>query len=153
MMPLGTKFSPVPMPSLFFLILQGALAQTQISGKVTDANGSPISGASISVKGGGASLTTDNGSFSVKLPAGKSSITVSYVGFVPKTVTVTGTTANVTLELDNKALSEVVVTGLGVATSKKKVAFAVEAVNLSNQVKSPTVMLGNNWLAKLPVRK
>jgi TonB-dependent starch-binding outer membrane protein SusC len=137
------------MVSFFLLILQGTFAQTQISGKVTDANGTPISGASISVKGGGASLTLDNGTYSIKLPAGKSSITVSYIGYVPKTVTVSGTTANVTLELDNKALSEVVVTGLGVATSKKKVAFAVEAVNLSNQIKTPTGDVGQQLVGQI----
>jgi len=125
--------------SFLLLLSVGAFAQTQISGKVRDAAGAPISGATISVKGGGAATTAADGSYSVKLPAGKNTIVVSYVGYFPKTVTVSGkTTADVTLELDNKALSEVVVTGTGVAVSKKKLAIAVEAVDIAKQTKVST---------------
>jgi TonB-linked SusC/RagA family outer membrane protein len=121
-----------------FCVLSGAFAQSQISGKVRDASGNPISGATISVKGGGAVTSATDGSYSVKLPSGKNTIVVSYVGFIAKTVTVSGNTADVTLELDNKALSEVVVTGTGVAVSKKKLAISVEAVDIAKQTKVST---------------
>ncbi len=124
--------------SLFLLFLQGAFAQTQISGKVTDASSVPVAGATVSVKGGGATTTGSDGSFTVKLPAGKNTIVVSYVGYVAKTVTVSGNTANVVLQQDNKSLSEVVVTGTGVAVSKRKVAISVESVDIAKQTKVST---------------
>ncbi|WP_462253574.1 SusC/RagA family TonB-linked outer membrane protein [Ferruginibacter sp.] len=114
--------------SCLLLFLQGVFAQTQITGKVTDASGVPISGATVLVKGGGAALTLENGTYTIKLPAGKTTISVSFVGYLPKTFTVSGTIADVKLELDNKALSEVVVTGVGVATSKKKLGISVESI-------------------------
>jgi TonB-dependent starch-binding outer membrane protein SusC len=122
----------------FFCMLSVAFAQTQISGKVKDAAGNPIAGATVSVKGGGAVTTTTDGAYSVKLPSGKNTIVVSFVGYMAKTVTVNGNSANVTLELDNKALSEVVVTGTGAAVSKRKVAIAVESVDIAKQTKVST---------------
>jgi TonB-linked SusC/RagA family outer membrane protein len=126
--------------SFLLLFHQGVFAQTQISGKVTDATGAPIAGATISVRGGGATTTATDGTYSIKLPAGKNTIIVSIVGYIPKTLTVTGTTADVQLELDNKALSEVVVTGTGGAVSKRKLAFAVESIS---QEKLPAVSTGD----------
>ncbi len=125
---------------LFILSVQGALSQTQVSGIVKDASGVPIAGATISVKGGTAVSSAVDGSYSVKLPAGKTTLVVSFVGFIPKTVVTTGSTQDVTLETDNKALSEVVVTGTGGAVSKRKLAFAVESIS---QEKLPAVSTGD----------
>ncbi len=126
--------------SILMLSTVCVFAQTPITGKVSDATGIPISGATVSAKGGTATTTGSDGSFSLKLPAGKSVIVVSYVGYVSKTVTVTGSKADVSLELDNKALSEVVVTGTGGAVSKRKLAFAVESIS---QEKLPAVSTGD----------
>jgi TonB-dependent starch-binding outer membrane protein SusC len=124
--------------SVIMLSSQGVFAQTLITGKVQDASGSPIPSATVSARGGTATTTGADGSFTLKLPSGKTTIVVSYVGYVSKTVSVTGTNADVTLELDNKALSEVVVTGTGVAVSKRKVAISVEAVDIAKQTKVST---------------
>jgi TonB-dependent starch-binding outer membrane protein SusC len=126
--------------SLFMLSIECVFAQTPVTGKVSDVSGSPIAGATVSAKGGTATTTGSDGSFSLKLPAGKSIIVVSFVGYVSKTVTVTGLKADVSLELDNKALSEVVVTGTGGAISKRKLAFAVESIS---QDKLPAVSTGD----------
>lgn len=135
--------------SLLLLSLQSIFAQTEITGKVKDVYGNPIPGATVSVNGGSATTTGSDGSYSLKLPSGKKTIVVSNVGFVAKIVTVAGITADVVLELDNKALSEVVVTGTGVAVSKRKVAIAVEAVNVSNQVKVPTGDVGQQLVGQI----
>lgn len=126
--------------SFIMLGMQGVFAQTPIKGKVKDVDGNPITGATVSAKGGGATNTAPDGSFSLKLPAGKNTIVVSFVGYLSKTVTVSGSNAEVTLELDNKALSEVVVTGTGGAVSKRKLAFAVESIS---QEKLPAVSTGD----------
>ncbi len=119
--------------SMFSLV-----SQAQIMGKVTDAkDGSPIAGATISVKGKRANaISNSDGTFEVKADQG-ASLEVSYVGFISQTVK-GGSNTQVALLQDSKSLSEIVVTGVGVATSKKKIAFAVESVNLSNQVKVAT---------------
>ncbi len=135
--------------SLLLLSIQSVLAQTAVTGKVKDVTGNPIPGATVSVKGGSATTTGADGSYSLKLPAGKKTIVVSYVGFIVQSVTVTGSTADVVLELDSKALSEVVVTGTGVAVSKRKVAIAVESVNVGNQVKTPSGDLGQQLVGQI----
>ncbi len=135
--------------SLFMLSIQCVFAQTPITGKVTDASGSPIPGASVWVKGAGTTTGSD-GSFSLKLPAGKSSIVVSFVGYVSKTVTVTGNTADVKLELDNKALSEVVVTGTGTATSKRKLGISVESITADKLPIIPAATLDQALVGKIP---
>ncbi len=126
-----------------------AMSQTVVTGKVTDASGAPVSGANISIRGGGATLTSGDGTYSIKMPVGKSAIVVSYVGYFSKTVTVSGNTANVTLELDNKSLSEVVVTGTGAATSKRKTAFAVEAISGDKLPAVPTADVGSALVGKI----
>jgi TonB-dependent starch-binding outer membrane protein SusC len=136
--------------SVTMLSIQGVFAQTPITGKVQDASGSPIPGATVSVRGGTATTTGTDGSFSVKLPSGKTTIMVSYVGYISKTVSVTGTNADVTLELDNKALSEVVVTGTGSAVSKKKIAISVESVDIAKQTKVSTGGVLDQLVGQVP---
>ncbi len=130
--------------SLFSLV-----TQAQVRGKVTDAkDGSPIAGATISVKGKRANaISNTDGTFEVKADPG-ASLEVSYVGFISQTVK-GGSNTQVALLQDSKSLSEIVVTGVGVATSKKKIAFAVEAVNLSNQVKVATGDVGQQLVGQI----
>ena len=97
-----------------------ALAQNtgKISGKVTDKqNGEPLIGATVTVRGSGASAVTDNsGSFTItNVKVGKVSIEISYVGYedVVLTVTVSGsgtTTADAAMSVSNRPGNEVVVT-------------------------------------------
>jgi TonB-dependent starch-binding outer membrane protein SusC len=126
---------------VLMLCTQLISAQTRdVTGKVTDGNGSPLNGASIRVKGsrGGVSAASD-GTFTIKA-APNAVLIVSAVGYEAKEINIgSETNVNASLPLDTKALSEVVVTGTGSAVSKKKLAFAVETVNLANQTKVPTV--------------
>jgi TonB-dependent starch-binding outer membrane protein SusC len=129
-----TKLLMATLIALFF----SSVIQAQVRGKVTDAkDGSAISGATIRVKGQRIyAVSKPDGSFEIKTNEG-SAIEVSYVGF--NTLTINGqSNTDVALVQDSRSLAEVVVTGVGVATSKKKIAFAVESVNLSNQVKVST---------------
>ncbi|HEY0750042.1 MAG TPA: carboxypeptidase-like regulatory domain-containing protein, partial [Chitinophagaceae bacterium] len=63
--------------------IQGLRAQTQVSGRITNAaDGSPLEGVTISVKNSNISTVTDrNGNFSLSAPA-NSMLVFSYVGFV-----------------------------------------------------------------------
>ena len=70
-----------------FLSLGMALAQTQVSGKVTSAeDGEPVIGASIKVAGTNTGTVTDvDGNFSLNVPAG-AKLEVTYLGRALKKV-------------------------------------------------------------------
>jgi len=69
-------------------------AQNNVSGKVSDNSGKGIAGASVSAGGGRGTTTNTEGVFSLSLPNGSVTLTVSSVGFttVSKTVNVSGNT-------------------------------------------------------------
>lgn len=86
-----------------------------VSGRVTGANdNASLPGVSILVKGTNAGTTTDgNGAFKLIVPA-NAVLVFSFVGYTSKEVTVGNQTAmDVSLELDNRQLNEVVVVGYG----------------------------------------
>lgn len=89
-----------------------ALAQnTDIKGTVVDQNGEPIIGASVRVEGQKGGVITDlDGNYVIKAPKG-AKIMVSYIGYVPQTVTAGG---RVQLKEDAQNLDELVVVGYGV---------------------------------------
>src|SRR6476659_1972676 len=59
-----------------------------ISGKVTDDQGNPLTGASVKIKGTNIGTTTDaNGLFTLKNVNENAAIEISFVGFQPQTVT------------------------------------------------------------------
>lgn len=106
-----------------------SLAQTsQVTGKVTDEKGAGIAGASVLEKGtkNGTSTLSD-GTFSLKVKKG-ASLEIASLGFEVKDVPSSGN-LNIQLKTDVQALSEVVVTGVGYATNKKKLPISVETIS------------------------
>lgn len=102
-----------------------------IKGQVMDSNNEPIIGATIQqTNSTNGTISNMDGGFSLKLPS-NSSFTVSYMGYLAKTIQVKGkNTFSVRLEENTELLDEVVVVGYG---SQKKVNLtgAVESVELS----------------------
>ncbi|QEC66972.1 SusC/RagA family TonB-linked outer membrane protein [Panacibacter ginsenosidivorans] len=97
---------------LLLLSTSIAIAQTRnITGKVTDENGSPIPFVSVKVKDGKTGVSADaNGVFIIKASMG-STLVISSVGYTEKEVTVNAESISVTLARDTKStISEVVVT-------------------------------------------
>lgn len=89
----------------------------KITGKVTSADGAPISGATVAVKGNtGAVMTNNAGQFTITLPAGKDTLTVSHVGYESKDIA-PGSRTELTIQLTSldDQLSEVVVIAYGTA--------------------------------------
>jgi TonB-linked SusC/RagA family outer membrane protein len=111
--------------SLFVLMLVASAAFAQdrtITGTVTaKEDGSALPGVSIQVKGTKVGTQTGaDGKFSIKVAQGQTALTFSFIGFVPKTVTLgNGSNINVSLESDSKVLSEVVVVGYGTQTKRE----------------------------------
>ncbi|MDO5442766.1 MAG: TonB-dependent receptor [Bacteroidia bacterium] len=100
-----------------FACMGNAYAQNQaISGKVVDASGQPIIGASVMLVGNNTvgTVTDLDGLYALNVPAG-SIITVSCIGYTTETIAVGNqTTINVTLNEDTEFLDETVVIGYGV---------------------------------------
>ena len=120
------------------LISTSSYAQTKVTGKVLSAaNNQGVPGATVQVVGAKvAAVTAVDGTFSVVLPAGRTRLEISSVGYDNQEVTVTGATVTVTLTEKSNTLNEVVVTGY--ATQKKKdLTGAVSVVDLSDARKQP----------------
>jgi hypothetical protein len=137
---------------ILLLVTIGLHAQIkQITGKVTDATGSPIPAATIKIKGnrGGTSADFD-GVFKLNA-AENETLIISGIGFVTKEIKV-GSSPTITVQLigDSKSLSEVVVTGVGVATSKKHLGIAVESVTADKLPPTPTSSIDQALIGKIP---
>lgn len=103
------------------LSYSSVLAQNRtITGKVADETGKLLEGASIQMKGSkSAVLTKVDGSFSIQVPQNTKILTVSYVGFEPLEISLTGESAYaVSLKKRVDPLEEVVITGY--QTRKKR---------------------------------
>ncbi len=84
---------------------------TSISGRVTDANGEALPGASIMVKGQTLGTITDmDGYYNLQLIPGSNYIVVNYIGYQQQELPVTATVLNVYLKESANYLEEVVVT-------------------------------------------
>lgn len=97
------------------------VAQRAITGKVSDQGKEPLIGATVLVDGTSVGTVTDvNGDFSLSVPAGASTLIVSYTGYATQRLTLTNASNyDITLETDVVALSDVVVVGYGTASRKE----------------------------------
>jgi iron complex outermembrane receptor protein len=115
---------------LAFLIPIGMLAQTKVSGVVTEeATGTPLLGVNVVIKGTSTGTTTDfDGNYQISATNGQT-IVFTYVGYKTQEIVYAGqTTLNVALAEDASKLDEVVVVGYGSAV-KKDVTGSVESVS------------------------
>ncbi len=114
-----------------FLLLPAAWLFGQertISGRVTDTqDGSPLFGVSIQVVGTTEGTITDlDGRYSLSARRGQT-LRFSYTGYTPRDIVVGDeTTMNVTLSFQSEALSEVVVTALGIKEEKRKLSYSIQ---------------------------
>ena len=101
-----------------------------VKGQITDAQGETLPGVSIKLKGTTVGATTDvDGRFTINVPDNNSVLVFTYIGYQTQEVTVGNrTTLNVKLVAANTALTEVVVTALGISREKKALAYAVTEV-------------------------
>ncbi len=126
---------------LLVLFSSTAIAQTKVSGTVTDGDSKPLKGATVSEKGTTrGTVTDDNGNFSISANP-NASLIVSMVGFEPLTVKVgTQTSLTIHLKTDVSHLNEIVVTGYG--TQKRAlVTGAISTVNSKTLNAQPVALV------------
>lgn len=94
--------------------ISGLGINNSISGTVRNEKGEPVAGASVVVKGTTTGVATDaNGNFTIQMPSGANTLSISYVGYMNQEMTATSGYANIVLNPSVNNLSEVVVTGYG----------------------------------------
>jgi len=141
---------------LFFLLINsGIYAQNQsITGIVTDKNdGLPLPGVSVTIKGGRTgTITGADGKYKITVPSARNQTLVfTYIGYrTTETVIGAGTVINVALNVATNQLSEVVVTGSGVATSKARLGIDVSSVGAKNLPQTPTASVDQALIGKIP---
>ncbi len=114
--------------SLFFYSLQifGQDGST-VKGIVIDENQDPVIGATIVLKGSTSvgTISDVNGEFSLRIPSGQQTLVVTYVGYDPQEISVSGNEQiTVALEISSVQLDEIIVVGYG-RQKKKSVVGAI----------------------------
>jgi TonB-linked SusC/RagA family outer membrane protein len=123
---------------ILFAGMQG-MAQDLITvtGKVTDEKGASVAGATVTEKGTrNATTTHDDGTFTFKAK-NRAKLVISYIGYEPYEVDAKPG-LKIGLIPSSQALSDVVVTGVGAATSKRKVPIDVATVSAKDFAPSAT---------------
>jgi TonB-linked SusC/RagA family outer membrane protein len=119
--------------SLFALLLAEPCysQKVTVNGKVIDENNEPVIGTTVMEKGTKNGVITKNdGTFKITVSKKNAILDFSYVGKQSKSVTLSGRTSIIVkLSDDVKAISEVVVTALGMKREAKSLGYAVSAVN------------------------
>lgn len=117
--------------------VSGITQQTvyRISGSITDANGEPIIGANVLVKGSATGTVTNiDGEYALNVSTGDI-LMISYIGYIQQEIKLKGEKQlNIVLQEDSQTLNEVVVVGYG--TPKK--------VNLTGAVEQVTSEVFDN---------
>ena len=115
------------------LIFIGTFAIAQaplVSGRITNAKGEAVSFATVKVKGAKTSVAADaDGSFRIRANKGQT-LLITATNYSPIEVVVQNETElNVTMNVQQAALSEVVVTALGQSKSKAKLGYSTTSFN------------------------
>lgn len=85
-----------------------------VTGTITDENGEPLIGATVSIKGTQIGTVTDyNGVYTLGMPAGKNKLVVSYLGYKSHEQYVNSGKVNFSLTQDNVMLESVEITSAG----------------------------------------
>lgn len=110
------------MLTVFLLSVQMLWAQNKtVIGKITDGrDGSPISGASVTVKGSRSGTTSgSDGTFTLSVPEKSKALVISALGFESQEITITGSAVEVSLKAGaTQSLDEVIVVGYGTKIKK-----------------------------------
>jgi TonB-linked SusC/RagA family outer membrane protein len=115
----------------------------KVSGRVTDENGSPLPGASVSIKNTKTATITDGqGNFVLAIPATAQTLAISYLGMEEQQVAIgSRTTFNIRLKPTSNTLSDVIVVGYGTA-KKSDLTGAISRIERDDLIKdAPTNVL------------
>ena len=101
----------------------------EVSGKVSDDKGNPIAGATVQEKSSKKGTSTDQLGFFKMTTTKGATLVITSVGFEKMEVVVSESTISINLKAGGEALTEVVVTALGIKREKKALGYAVATVD------------------------
>ena len=130
----------------------GFTAQAQaskVSGVIRDAQGEPLIGATVKVKGTNRGTATDvDGKYSINANRGDV-LVISYVGSKPMEVTVGSGNMDIDMQDNDQVLDEVVVTALGIRKDKKSLGYAVDDLKADELMRNKTANAINSLSGKI----
>jgi TonB-dependent starch-binding outer membrane protein SusC len=128
-----------------------AMAQKTLTGKVSDAKGEPLVGASVVVKGTTTGSVTDlDGKYSLSVPASATTLVITYVGYKTSEVAIGASNViDITLAENGNVLQDFVVTGTGTSTNRTKVAIDVQTLNAKLLPPAPTSSIDQALVGKI----
>lgn len=117
---------------LVFLSTQAMAQYRQLSGKVQDASGNPVIGATVKVVNGtAAAVTNTEGNFVLLAPENVTGLEVISIGFASQTVPVSAAQNSFVVNLaeQDEAMSDVVVTALGITRESKTLTYSTQQID------------------------
>ena len=120
----------------------GTQQSNTVTGVVVDANGEPIIGANVVVKGTSIGTITDiDGRFTLEVPEG-AVLQVSYIGYMDQSIAIgKQSVLNITMKEDTQKLDEVVVVGYG-TMKKSDLTGSVSNLKSEKLLAKPVVNVG-----------
>lgn len=116
----------------------------KVSGTVVDANGDPLIGVAIQIKGTTTgTITGIDGDFALDARKGDV-LVVSYIGYATQNITVDKPSLAIRMKEDTEVLDEVVVTALGIKKEAKSLSYNVQQVDNSEITRIADANFVNN---------
>ncbi len=136
---------------MFFCVVSMTFAQRTVTGTITDVGGEALIGANVLMKGSTLGTVTDiDGSYSLSVPDGTTTLVVSYTGFETQEIDITGLSVVDIALAEGQLLDEIVVTGLGIKKSKKALGYAVTTIGASEIQLKPEADVARILRGKVP---
>lgn len=141
------------LPAFVWLLSLCAIGQTMtVRGTVSDTYGEPLIGVTLQVQGTTIGTVTDmDGAFVLSNVNSNGVLEVSYVGMRSQMIPVDGRSSiAITLEEDTEVLSEVVVTGFGLAQRKESLTSAISVIGAEDISRSQASTASGALVGKIP---
>ena len=141
--------APVGMTSLPSTCFTASAQANKVSGVIRDAQGEPLIGATVKVKGTNRGTATDvDGKYSIAANRGDV-LVISYVGSKPMEVTVGSGNMDIDMAANDQVLDEVVVTALGIRKDKKSLGYAVDDLKADELMRNKSANAINSLSGKI----
>jgi TonB-linked SusC/RagA family outer membrane protein len=122
-----------------------------VSGRIVDAKGQPIPGATVFPKADPSrgTVTDNNGNFTISVPDG-ATLVASFIGMQTIEFTANQNSFNLTMEEDSKMLKEVSINALGFQVDRDRIGTATSTVKGSEAQQSGETSILNGLAGKAP---
>ena len=141
--------APAGMTSLPSTGFTASAQANKVTGVIRDAQGEPLIGATVKVKGTNRGTATDiDGKYSINANRGDV-LVISYVGSKPMEVTVGSGNMDINMDANDQVLDEVVVTALGIRKDKKSLGYAVDDLKAEELMRNKSANAINSLSGKI----